>query len=150
MVNQAQQGSGDPEGPVNDPHAKYILLLLIQNAFQSGQDGGTRHEQEAEMDVQARKNQGGEQNCPKPGISAYRDAFQIALDDTAEGIPESPPSIKSIKLTCRILLIDSSRFRYRSFRSCLSLSASEKYALPSFALWEWKQEEGLRPPCGSE
>lgn len=83
MVNQAQQGSGDPEGPVNDPHAKYILLLLIKYTFQSGQDGGTRHEQEAEMDVQARKNQGGEQNCPKPGISAYRDAFQIALDDTA-------------------------------------------------------------------
>ena len=47
VVYQAKQSAADAEDPVHDPYAEDVLLPVVDDAFESGQQGCANHEQEA-------------------------------------------------------------------------------------------------------
>ena len=67
MVDQTEERAADAESPVNDPYAKDVLLLFIENAFKSGEDGSAAHEKETEVIWSAAKISEERKMAKRPG-----------------------------------------------------------------------------------
>ena len=83
MVDQTEERAADAESPVNDPYAKDVPLLFIENAFKSGEDGSAAHEKETEVNVECCEDQRGEKDGQKTGVLHNSDALEVPLNDTA-------------------------------------------------------------------